>query len=297
MNGKTNCPGLTKTLSGPWRYRCMNISTVIPPVLLFLRIIAYAEDQHIVEIRQMKKEIAALKSKTAEVYKEIEHVNTKAGKDSISFQSFISDHSTQIDLLNGELDSVKLLIRQLEATRGMLEDKNSKTEQNRKNFRYLTSAVSAAVAKNCTKLVQELEHLKIFNIERQLSALRFLSGEIKAGTVDAIEGIERYYQVVMQIEKQSRTTESWTGPAPNSMLKGEVSYIRVGFIWLACITADNTAALLWDAHSKNWIAVKNSTYLSAVRDAVSLSAGRAAPKLIGLPFNHTLVTIGKGGEK
>jgi hypothetical protein len=135
-----------------------------------------------------------------------------------------------------------------------------------------------------------------FNIEREISALRFLSGEIEAGTVDAVEGMERYYQIVRKIESQAQLIEAWSGASPDSRLSGDVSFLRLGFVWLACVNADNTAALLWDEADSAWQPVDNITRMQFIRDAIALVNGKAAPHLIALPFDHTVIGKGAGDE-
>lgn len=274
----------------------MRLRRVLQIIILIAPAIIHGIDEHEVQMEQMRKEIRELESKTSEIKKKLEHTRKKATQDSASYQKFILEHSQRVERLAAEYDSIKNLVGQLEQKRTALEDKSASTEKMRNNFLLLASSVSEVIADNCERVTLMLENLKKYNIDRQISALRFLSGEIKAGTVDAIEGMERYYQIIQQIEKQSQVAETWTGPSPSTILQGNVTYLRLGFFWLACINADNSAALLWDDNTDTWKPVENTNHLLAIRDAVSLIAGRSAPKLIGLPFNHSLVAEIEGGN-
>jgi Skp family chaperone for outer membrane proteins len=268
---------------------------IFAALLLALPIAAQASDEHEAEMVAMREEIRELAGKTQEIRKKIEHTKEKAAQDSAGYQKYIAGHRSRIADLAAERDSLKMLVRELESKRDDFEENARSAELSAGNIKAMSSSITALVARNCDLLVDSLAGLDRFNIDRQLSALRFLSGEITAGTVDAIEGMERYYQIVKQLEQQSRAAESWSGPSPSAQMKGEVTFLRLGFVWLACVNSDNTAALFWNVGNASWETVSDQQQILAVRKAIDLVAGKAAPQLIALPFKHPVQSVSTEG--
>jgi hypothetical protein len=130
-----------------------------------------------------------------------------------------------------------------------------------------------------------------FNISKQISALKFLEGEIAAGTITIAEGLERYWQIVSQIEQASFRIETWTGASPVSEVHGDVTFLRMGFVWLACIGNDNTTAFTYNSEQKKFNIVKNKEQTAAIHKAIKLTSGMAAPQLIALPFRIDLTSL------
>jgi hypothetical protein len=78
-------------------------------------------------------------------------------------------------------------------------------------------------------------------------------------------------------------------------MKGEVTFLRLGFVWLACVNSDNTAALFWNVGNASWETVSDQQQILAVRKAIDLVAGKAAPQLIALPFKHPVQSVSTEG--
>lgn len=277
----------------------MKILNWLKMSILFIAVLTFqisAADPHEMQMEEMRKEIRLLQGKTEEIKEKIKNTEEKAAKDSVSYEEYLQESSKRVEQLAEERDSLFGLVALLDEKRAEIENSSETLEMRKVNYRALGNSVLGSVIRSCKEMQEYLEKYKQFNIDRELSALQFLAGELSSGAVDAIEGIERYYQIVKQMEKHSEGTEVWRGKAPGGLLKGEVSYLRLGFVWLACINAENTKGLIWDTRESKWKILENSVQLLNIRKAVDLVSGSAAPQLVALPFSHDLV-VKKAGEK
>lgn len=275
------------------KYNC------IIPIMIFTAAITFsvnAVDPYKMQMDEIRKEIKELQAKTSEVREKIKQTEEKASKDSASYAEYLFENRKRVQLLSAEKDSLSGLVKKLDEKRTEIVASSEVIEMRKGNYKALVSSVLLNVVKSCKEMQDYLVKYKQFNIERQIDALGFLAVELTSGTVDVVEGVERYYQIIKQLEKYSEETEVWRGKAPGGLLKGEVSYLRLGMVWLGCINADNTKALIWDNKESKWFELDNSGQLLNIRMAVDLVSGSAAPQLVALPFSHDFVVIKTGDE-
>jgi len=263
----------------------MRVNLLILSVVVIMSIEVYGSEEHEETRESLENQILNIEKQTKEIRKKIEHVLKKAKADSANYGEYISDYKKHSTGLKNERDSLRAMAATLSERRDSLYEHANMILLKSENVRKQSNQIQNLVRKNCLELIDSLIPMKVFNIDKQISALRFLEGEMNSGTVSSVEGLERYWQIVAQIEEASQKIESWTGTAPEKTIKGEVTFLRLGFVWLACINKDNTCGFVWDIEKRKWEPVQNNESLRNIDIAVKLSAGKTAPELVALPFN------------
>ena len=252
-------------------------------------------DYHESEIVSLQKEIGEYETKIEELRNRINHTENKAKSDSSAYEVYINDHRDLYNRMQAERDSLSAITKSLIDKQKALEIDQEKIKIQGDNFSSLSTGLMRKFKLDCDMLLDSLQSLQIFNMGRQISALEFLRGEIATETIDPVEGLERYYQITRQINEKSGQVETWIAPSPVSSFGGDVAYLRLGFIWLACINNDDTAGFFWDSDEHKWLNITDTADLLHIRKAINLAAGKTAPQLISLPFDRSF-TIEKQGD-
>jgi Skp family chaperone for outer membrane proteins len=270
----------------------MSINNMFPVTLLITAAVlcigvAHADD-HADATASLKKEIAAFRTKTATIRKNIEHEKKKAAADSLSYAACLREQADRSDRLKAERDSLQKFSLLLQHRRDSLTETGAATALQKQSLARRGAHLLAALQANCRQLIDSLTPFSVYHIDRQIAALNFLEGEITSGTVTASEGIERYWRIVSQIEQASSGIECWNGTSPVAAVKGETRFIRMGFVWLACTANDNSGAFLYNARNKKWEPVNDGDGAAAIHKAIQLATGAATPQLVALPVNVPL---------
>ncbi|MBN1603714.1 MAG: DUF3450 family protein [Chitinispirillaceae bacterium] len=246
------------------------------------------------EVKTLKSEIAVYQSKIDETRKNTDLMRSKATADSLSYVRYLQESQERSRKLAAERDSLTVLAGFLQNKRDSLIAVAEASALLIDSYKRQTGTALGELRASCRNLTALLEPFAVFNISKQISALRFLDGELSAGTIEATEGLERYWQIVSQIEKSSQKIEMWTAPSPVRSIKGEARFLRLGFVWLACIDNSSTHALLWNPACGVWDSVNHEEQVNAINKAVQLCTGMAAPQLVALPVSLKILPNKKG---
>lgn len=244
-----------------------------------------------VSIASIKTEINDYKSKTDEIKKKIKHEKEKALSDSSSYLAYLDEYNTNLNRMKAERDSLLVLSQRLQDRRDSLGSEEVTVNLRKESIVVQNKNILSGLQIHCKQLIDTLASYEPYNAGRLISALKFLEGELVSGTINAPEGIERYWQIVSQIEQASQKIEVWKGASPVSALKGDVQFIRMGFIWLACVGNESSSAFIYNKHIEKWELVKNDEQVTSICQAVKLSTGMASPQLVALPIAVELVSV------
>jgi hypothetical protein len=249
------------------------------------------------EIKSLKSDITTFRARIDETRKNIASISSKAKADSLSYSRYLQESQVRSGKLTAERDSLIALSNSLQNRRDSLMSAADAASLLTVSYKRQTDNATAELRASCMELITVLEPFALYNISKQISALRFLEGELSAGTIEAAEGLERYWQIASQIEKASQKIETWTGPSPVQSIKGEARFLRLGFIWLACIDNNNTGAFLWNSTDGDWAPVNQEEQITTITKAIKLSTGMAAPQLVALPVSLKILPNKKGNEQ
>jgi len=256
--------------------------------------VVYA-DELPAHVGALRAETDGYRAKIADTRKKIEHERKKLASDSASYAAYLKEYAARDERLLAERDSLAALAARLVRGRDSVAENEDEAVVRRESYVRQSAAILASLQAHCGELLDSLEPLGIFNIRKHISALRFLQGEIAAGTVGAAEGLERYRQIVAQLEQASQRIETWEGTSPVPALRGEVRFLRLGFVWLACAGGASPTAYLYDTHTMKWNPVAGDARVAAIDKAIKLSTGMAAPQLVALPAELRLRASGEAG--
>ncbi|MFP4417656.1 MAG: DUF3450 family protein [Chitinispirillaceae bacterium] len=258
-------------------------------LIALLTATAAVTQEHDTEMANLRSQIESYKSKVRDVRAKIDHETTKAAADSSSYAAYVSEHSRRSGRIRNERDSLLVLAEKLRHRRDSLAHTEAALDQQRVSSVNQQKILLTDLREKCSQLIDTLGAFEPFNIRRQISALRFLESEITAATVSAAEGLERYWNIVSQIESASSRIESWSGDAPVPALKGDVRFLRMGFVWLACVGGDNAPVFVYYPKQQTWEELDDLEKAASVRKAVQVANGMTSPQLVSLPVNLTLV--------
>lgn len=238
---------------------------------------------------ELRREIKQVQAKTKELRKKIAFTRQKTKDDQVAYQKHLTSVKKRNVRMVTERDSLSGLVKALEEERRKLAEEAETDDLQRTHFDGMSSSLKSRVLRHLNRTGDALANLKIFNIDKQKDALAFLSGELSSGVVDPVEALERYYQVIRQLEQEAQEVDFWQSEAPQgSGLQGKVSMMRMGFVWLACLSADASRGALWDQQEERWIEMKEGDVVK-LQKAMETAAGKAAPQLVPLPFRNVLV--------
>lgn len=275
--------------------RCKHLMRKLSLIALLTATAAVAQE-HEAEMADLRSQIESYKTKVRDVRAKIDHETTKASADSSSYAAYVNEHSVRSKQIHDERDSLLVLADKLRHRRDSLAHTEAALNQQRVSSVNQQRAFLTDLRGKCSQLIDTLKAFEPFNIKKQISALRFLEGEIAAGTVSAAEGLERYWNIVSQIESASYRIESWSGDAPVPSLKGNVRFLRMGFVWLACVGGDNAPVFVYYPEQQNWEELNDSEKAASVRNAVQVANGMASPQLVSLPVDLTLLPVNEEAE-
>ena len=277
---------------------CMRSKFTIKNILLIVLLIAatLSADEHDEEMAVLRSQIDSYTAKLKDVRAKIEHETAKAAVDSISYAAFLEDVSARTARIREERDSLLVMAEKLRHNRDSLSGMEDLLNRKEQSVALKQTAFLKDLRKHCRQLIDSLRPFEPFNLTKQIGALRFLEGEIAAATVGAAEGLERYWQIVAQIEQASHRIETWNGASPIPAHKADVAFLRMGFVWLACVGGDTSPAFVYSARKQSWEELKDSEKTAAVRKAVRVASGMASPQLTPLPVKLDLQPVAVEGR-
>ena len=253
---------------------------------------------HDAEMATLKKEIAAIRAKTGSLQARIGNEQKKAAADSASYAAYVTERQVRLKRLEAERDSLRQFSRVMRDRRDSLAAGIEAARMRKESLENTTTRLRKALQKQCEVLIDSLESFAVYNVSREVSALRFLAGEIKAGTVTDAEALERIRQVVCRVEEAAGKIETWNGASPVASVKGEMRFLRIGLVWVACAAVDNSVVFAYNAEENKWDRVEKGSAADAVREAVATATGMTAPKLAVLPVAVPLaVAAAKEGDE
>jgi|GEM_PF-5840798 len=254
-------------------------------------------EEYLTETSALQSQVKSYEAKIKEVSAKIEHEKKKAAGDSASYAAYVKDLTGRCSGLQVERDSLLGLTKRLRDKRDSLEREEAVLGMQKQSVVRGCDALLATLRHNCRQFVDTLALFAPFNIGKQIDAIRFLEGEMAAGTITSGEALERYWHVFSQIEKASYRVETWSGASPTPAIKGDVRFLRIGFVWLGCIENSNSRAVLYDTKKRIWQEVKDPSVTSKMVKAIQVASGMASPQLVPVPFEVGLSTIQKKAEE
>jgi len=259
------------------------------------------------DIAAAEKDIVELERKVAEIKKDIVAVKEKTADDARQFKAYEALHDKTIQSLRAERDSLKKDYRVLQDSADVYTVKAQRMKRsqdflsaNQKRFR--TALVSA-----CDEVLSFLDTVPPSNVIKQRDATQFLKSELVTDAIGTIEGLERLWQIFSALQAQAESIDLYSGESPDAALSGSVEYLRLGYVWLACLTNDGEAGLVWyrdtvageEQRSGRWKVLEKELYRTSLHTAIDIRKGKTVPKIAFIPVQQDVfVTMSqKDGEE
>ena len=145
----------------------MSTNNMFPVTLLITAAVlcigvAHADD-HADATASLKKEIAAFRTKTATIRKNIEHEKKKAAADSLSYAACLREQADRSDRLKAERDSLQKFSLLLQHRRDSLTETGAATALQKQSLARRGAHLLAALQANCRQLIDSKNCLHAFS--------------------------------------------------------------------------------------------------------------------------------------
>ncbi|MBD3240642.1 MAG: DUF3450 family protein [Chitinivibrionales bacterium] len=238
---------------------------------------------------ELRNEIRELEARIAETDKQIEAVRREEENERREFEQYRARHAQRLAEQRAEVDTLKQTHAHQQQRADSLAEaiadlRKAKQEQARRG-RVLASRLEAY----CDSVSAVVASMPPGNSKAQLDAVAFLRGELAAGAVDNIEALERLWQILDALSSAAQAVEVYNGPSPVTDIAGQVDYVRLGHVYLACVDQAGEAGALWIPAADSageWRRIRDVARLQSLRQAVRIRQGGAVPELVDLPFDH-----------
>lgn len=237
------------------------------------------------QIREIKRKIASVKD-------EIDRTESRTASDRTDFERYRSDYSHQSTQQQNRIDSLNADLESTRRGADSLTEVVTTLRTRQKEFILRGQSVTTVLARACDTLAIYLGRLPHNVVAERASALAFLAGEITAHSVDNIEALERFWQILDGIQRDGVSLDVFTGTSPLPSLPGQVSFVRLGLAWFALVNEAGTAAALWHSSDSTaggiWVPIQDPAQCADLAKAVAVRSGNAVPQMVQIPVNNPL---------
>lgn len=242
---------------------------------------------------ELRGEIRELEAKIAETDKRIEAVGRDEQNEKREFEQYRATYARRLTEQQAEIDTLKQThVRQqlrADSLAAAIQELRGAQRMQARQGRVLAARLQAY----CDSVSAIVESMPPGNSTAQLGAVAFLRGELAAGAVDNIEALERLWQILDALTSAAQDVEVYTGQSPLGDIPGQVHFVRLGHVFVACVDEQGQKGALWVPAADStgrWRTVNDAQHLASLRAAVRIRQGGAVPELVDLPFDHPIVT-------
>ena len=241
---------------------------------------------------------AERKRKKAELERVLEQrkkVNKAIKKDRADFEAYKARTQKRTDAIRKRTKEIqdgtgawrkKLAARG--ATIGHYRRKTRGFAQRQKIFR-------ERLVSHCDALMVTARSLPPLLSKKAVSVLDYLKSELKAGSVDNIEGLHRLVRIARRMDAQLMDVQVTQGSSPIPQITGTVQRLRLGGVFEAVARGDQAA--IWDFERKKWILLKDPVRAKMIVTAIEVRTGKQKPALVRVPLGGVRPLATKAAPK
>ncbi len=147
----------------------------------------------------------------------------------------------------------------------------------------------------CQNIEAELTLLPEGAVQKQLHALSLVDTEFKKQIIGIEAALERLFQIVTTVAKNSQTIETYFGQSPVPFILGEVGFIRLSYSYFAIVNRKGTKGALWTSSEdgSSWVELTDTKELASLNKCLLVHQGSAIPEIISIPVRMNIHLYGE----
>ena len=227
-------------------------------------------------------EIKRKKAELKRVHKQRKKVKKAIKKDKADFDAYVARTQKRMDTIRKRTREIqdgtgtwrkKLAARG--ATIGHYRRKTRGFAQRQKIFR-------KRLVTHCDTLMATARTLPPLLSKKTVSVLDYLKSELRAGSVDNIEGLHRLVRIARRMDAQLMDVQVTQGSSPIPQITGTVHRLRLGGVFEA--VARGEVAAVWDFERRKWTLLNDPAKAGMIINAIEVRTGKQKPALVRIPL-------------
>lgn len=239
-----------------------------------------------VEIGRVRKELASIVA-------EKRQVSEKAQKDYEEHKTYLKSIRQRFKSVRDGIDSLENLEvtekKRNDSLAGAIRSEIAKQRQ----YELLQDSFRKRLAQLCKEFAAQAGRMPPITSSSAVNGLAFLGSELKTKNVDNVEGIQRLFQMVNDMEELTGSIQIASGPSPVPELRGTVYRLRIGTLFEAAVDAQGKNYALWNCGDSTgsgpWFIGSDNVTGARILNAVNIREGKSLPGLVELPFSNIKV--------
>ena len=238
-------------------------------------------------------EIGRVRKELASIVAEKRQVREKAQKDYQEHSAYLKSIQQRFKTIRNGIDSLENLevtekVRN-DSLAGAIRSEIAKQRQ----YELLQDSFRKRLVDLCEEFAVQAGKMPPITTGSTVNGLAFLGSELKTKNVDNVEGIQRLFQVVNDLEELTGSIQIASGPSPVPELRGTVYRLRIGTLFEAAVDAQGKNYALWNGgdstDSGPWTVGSDNVTGAQILNAVNIREGKSLPALVELPFSNIKV--------
>jgi len=220
--------------------------------------------------------LEVLQRKNSELAESQQTINRLANSTSTLYEQFKGE--------NDNLEAMLVLNAEFRKLISIQETNINTLDQSIADVETVTREMPFLMQKMLSSVEQFVELDLPFQMELRRNRIQFARNAIDNPDVSIAE---KFRQVLVLYQTETlygRTHETYASTIALSGVDRDVNILRVGRIALLFQTTDRQVTGMWDNNSRAWVELDAGEYRSSVQNAIRVSAGLDAPRIIDLPI-------------
>jgi hypothetical protein len=259
---------------------------VIKTTILIMVFSVYACCQGQVQpsIADLQKELALWNQKIKDVENRIAKTDAAKTDQVNSFRSYLQSEAAHKAQFQAQNDSLEKDIAEAEKRAASLKESVAKRKMSGEAADNQVEEMRLGLLESCNDLKKFYDSLPPGNIRAASTTLEFLESELESRTVTVSEALERYCQILGNIDDAEYSIETYVGVSPVREISSQAYFVRIGLVYLAVVSEEGRDAFVWVPARGSWQPVNDVYSKAALWDAVRIRDHKIVPNIVSLPF-------------
>jgi hypothetical protein len=232
------------------------------------------------DINRLKKEIGQVKTERQRLREDI-------ARDNAEFALYQERTAVRKKSYISETDSVRRVIATFGRKTDSLDAYIIDIELKKKNYDLLKTRFREHIAKACDKLLGAVKKYPPAVSRPAVGALTFLLNDCAAKNIDNIEALQRFIQIVRNLDEATLSVQTGQEASPAPSIRGTATMLRIGSVFEAFVDEDGKNAAVWhgsETGESGWLAISNTETVGAISKAIAIRESKSLPAFIFLPW-------------
>ncbi|MGM0461112.1 MAG: DUF3450 family protein [Fibrobacterota bacterium] len=231
------------------------------------------------EISRYEEKITVLTEKTTETRRKTEEAQER-------FSTFESRHDSIMSHGYDRHDSLKTALQSMENQKDSLKALTAQVGREISALSYGKRRFFEELSRSVSRSVDDFSSLPDVAVESHIRDLTALNQDISDRSVSLENALERYWNTLGSISQKRFEIENWSGRSRYEGIDGTAFYLRIGYVYVACVNEAGTAGAYWDYTKNDWNAIEDPALVANIKSAIEMREGREIPNIIPLQIPY-----------